>query len=64
MKGFVTTEKGHFILNWAFGRFDLIPLDESHVTSSEAVKLTVMGERGEVKRSARKLAEALHASIQ
>ncbi|KAK7691130.1 hypothetical protein QCA50_006233 [Cerrena zonata] len=65
VKGFVTTERGRFILNWAFGRFDLIELNsDSEETLSEAVKLTVMGERGEVKRSARKLAEALLANIQ
>ena len=65
VKGFVTTEKGRFILNWAFGRFDLIPLDEgTENTSPGTVKFTMMGERGEVKRSAKKLAEALGASIQ
>ncbi|KAL1744134.1 CobW/HypB/UreG, nucleotide-binding domain-containing protein [Schizophyllum fasciatum] len=62
VKGFVELEgRGRHILNWAFGRFDLVrPAAD---TGEEAVKLTVMGERGEVKRAARKLAEALGAAV-
>jgi len=54
------------ILNWAFGRFDLIPIDSSvspsdpsEVASSNDLRLTIMGERGEVKRWAGMLGSAL-----
>lgn len=62
VKGFVRIESGHHILNWAFGRHELtlmnvVPEDVG------SVKLTVMGERGEVKRGARKLAEKLAAEV-
>jgi hypothetical protein len=63
-----------WILNWAFGRWELVraPPDsssslpvledrESDRAGGEAVQLTVMGERGEVLRPARKLAKALGA---
>lgn len=64
VKGFVRTEKGIKILNWAFGRYELTDAPSSDVLGAdEALKLTVMGERGEVKRAARKLAEALGAGI-
>ena len=62
MKGFVRLESGYHILNWAFGRHELIPL-RSHPERTGSVKLTVMGERGEVKRAARKLATAIGANI-
>ncbi|KAI0297276.1 CobW/HypB/UreG, nucleotide-binding domain-containing protein [Multifurca ochricompacta] len=61
-----------WILNWAFGRWELVPAtspppspasspanDHDH----EVVRLTVMGERGEVRRYAKKLAEALGAAV-
>lgn len=64
MKGFVQTENGLKILNWAFGRYELTDAPSSDVLGAdEALKLTAMGERGEVKRAARKLAEALGAGI-
>lgn len=64
MKGFVRTEKGLMILNWAFGRYELTKAPSADVLGAdEVVKLTAMGERGEVKRAARKLAEALGAGI-
>ncbi|TRM64963.1 cobW-domain-containing protein [Schizophyllum amplum] len=63
VKGFVDLQdeghnarKGPHILNWAFGRYDLTPTPGP---LDMPVKLTVMGERGEVKRAARKLAGAL-----
>lgn len=60
VKGFVRTEKGIQILNWAFGRYDLMDFASTDVLSDlDVVKLTVMGERGEVKRAGRRLAEAL-----
>lgn len=62
VKGFVKLESGHHILNWAFGRHELIRLAEVPEDVG-SVKLTVMGERGEVKRGARKLAERLEAEV-
>lgn len=64
VKGFVRTHGGVRILNWAFGRYDLTETTDAELLAEqETVKLTVMGERGEVKREARKLAEALGATI-
>ncbi|KAM5544579.1 hypothetical protein V8D89_001477 [Ganoderma adspersum] len=62
VKGFVRLESGHHILNWAFGRHELIRM-ETVPEDVGSVKLTVMGERGEVKRGARKLAEKLAAEV-
>ncbi|EMD33426.1 hypothetical protein CERSUDRAFT_126165 [Gelatoporia subvermispora B] len=61
VKGFVRLDDGVHILNWAFGRSELHALPDSDI--SDVVKLTVMGERGEVKRAARKLAEAIQAAV-
>lgn len=64
VKGFVRTEGGVCILNWAFGRYDLTETSASDLLSEgETVRLTIMGERGEVKREAQKLAEALGATV-
>ncbi|KAI0346191.1 cobW-domain-containing protein [Trametopsis cervina] len=64
VKGFVRTEKGLHILNWAFGRYDLTHVETiESMTASDEVKLTVMGERGEVRRAGRKLAEALGGAV-
>lgn len=71
VKGFVQTEEsGIHILNWAFGRYDLHHL---HFIDGEGpppimgngavVRLTIMGERGEVEGSAKRLAEALGCLI-
>jgi G3E family GTPase len=52
------------ILNWAFGRWELVRVPESSPEENgELVRLTVMGERGEVRRYARKLAQALGAEM-
>lgn len=63
VKGFVrTAERGLQILNWAFGRYELTAAADEHaevMKLGDVLKLTVMGERGEVKRAGRKLAEAL-----
>jgi hypothetical protein len=59
-----------WILNWAFGRWELVPApppvdveendgDDEH----GVVRLTVMGERGEVRRYAERLAEALGTTV-
>jgi len=62
VKGFVqlheNDELSLFILNWAFGRYDLVKVSN---TSNTNFRLTVMGERGEVKRWAQKLAKDLQA---
>lgn len=64
VKGFVRTEKGVQILNWAFGRYELTGVEQLEGFSDlDVVKLTVMGERGEVKRAGRRLAEALGGSL-
>ncbi|KAJ7274528.1 CobW/HypB/UreG, nucleotide-binding domain-containing protein [Mycena haematopus] len=54
--------KGTHILNWAFGRFELTSLvDDSEETGT--VKLTVMGEPGEVKRGIGKFRAALNVPV-
>jgi len=68
VKGFVRIEKGLFILNWAFGRYDLTSGDKLDLSThanlaKDVVKLTVMGERGEVKRAVRKFCVALGAEL-
>ncbi len=60
------------ILNWAFGRWELVrapaPVspgaDENEDDDDRGIiRLTVMGERGEVLRYAKRLAEALGAAV-
>jgi len=73
VKGFVRLRAtdigptGLYILNWAFGRYDLtlavLSTDEGQQRKEEDVRLTVMGERGEVKRPATLLAEAIGALL-
>jgi G3E family GTPase len=49
VKGFVRFSDGkNYILNWAFGRYDLTTSTEKE---ENAIELTVMGERGEVRRA-------------
>ena len=51
-----------YILNYAFGRHELTPapeLDEKEEFKGVSIRLTVMGERGEVARRSRRLAESL-----
>lgn len=65
VKGFVRTERGLQILNWAFGRYELTDVEDIDTMSAgDVLKLTVMGERGEVKRAGRKLAAALGGMMQ
>ena len=58
-----------WILNWAFGRWELVRapscpvVDENDGDKHAVVRLTVMGERGEVRRYAERLAEALGATV-
>lgn len=65
VKGFILLPAGMHILNWAFGRYELTKVMGAVIGGADdnPVKLTVMGERGEVKRRARKLAEVLGADI-
>jgi G3E family GTPase len=62
VKGFVKLHEGVHILNWAFGRFDLTKV-EGGMNEMSSVRLTVMGERGEVKRASRKFAASFHADV-
>jgi len=56
--------EGQQILNWAFGRWELVRVPASSPEENgELVRLTVMGERGEVRRYAKKLGEALGAEV-
>jgi len=71
VKGFITfADDKKVILNWAFGRFELVPvLDSEGVqegnrkTGEADARLTVMGERGEVNKWAARLAGALGAIV-
>ncbi|KAJ6513401.1 CobW/HypB/UreG, nucleotide-binding domain-containing protein [Mycena sanguinolenta] len=64
VKGLVRLKgQGMHILNWAFGRFDLTPLVD-HSEEQGSVKLTVMGERGEIKRGIQKFKAALNATVE
>lgn len=52
-----------YILNWAFGRFELIPVDGNSLSEEVGdVLLTMMGERGEVRTRAQQLADVLGAT--
>lgn len=63
VKGFIKLKgSGVYILNWAFGRFELTPMLEIS-GENEVVRLTVMGEHGEVKRAIRKLCTSLGAEV-
>ncbi|KAJ8509155.1 hypothetical protein ONZ45_g8663 [Pleurotus djamor] len=65
VKGFIRLEDGLYILNWAFGRYDLVKSSSGeHLNEKEVIKFTVMGERGEVKRLSRKFAALLGATLE
>ena len=62
IKGFVRLESEVYILNWAFGRYELTPCGkDDEPAQGYAVRLTVMGERGEVKRSIKRFSSTLGA---
>jgi G3E family GTPase len=61
VKGFVRLGHGVHILNWAFGRYELIHMKDG--TATDVVLLTVMGERGAVRAHAGRLAARLTAVI-
>ena len=62
VKGFVRLQKGFHILNWAFGRYNLIKADVEDMNDT-SIRLTVMGERGEVKRAMHKFCSELQAVV-
>ena len=63
VKGFVRLLPEHqvYILNWAFGRYELHLCDTQNV--SPVIQITVMGKRGEMKRSVHRFADQLGASV-
>ncbi|CCO28535.1 hypothetical protein BN14_02530 [Rhizoctonia solani AG-1 IB] len=69
VKGFVRFrgEDPIEILNWAFGRFDLVPCTTSaearYQLGPDELLFTVMGARGETKRFARRFAQSLGARL-
>jgi G3E family GTPase len=64
VKGFVRFSSGETnILNWAFGRHDLTSYIVDEQQELPTVKLTVMGQRGEMKRFAQKFANKLGAEL-
>ncbi|KAG8733317.1 hypothetical protein FRC11_007200 [Ceratobasidium sp. 423] len=65
VKGFVRFGQDPVeVLNWAFGRFELVPCTTRYELGPNQLLLTVMGARGETKRYARKLGQSLGAHIQ
>lgn len=64
IKGFVRLESGVYILNWAFGRYELTVCgNDEEPAKGYAVRLTVMGERGEVKRAINRFSSTLGAVV-
>jgi len=59
VKGFVRFASGVYLVNWAFGRYEMTKVGDAVLTAGEVVKLTVMGERGSVARAAVSLGEML-----
>jgi len=59
VKGFVRLlpENQTYILNWAFGRYELLSCDTQN--AFPLIQLTVMGQRGEMKRLVHRFAERL-----
>jgi G3E family GTPase len=62
IKGFVRLlpENQVYILNWAFGRYELDLLNAQNVFP--VIQLTIMGQRGEMKRLVQRFAEKLGGS--
>ncbi|KAF5359580.1 hypothetical protein D9756_003166 [Leucocoprinus leucothites] len=56
-----------YVLNWAFGRYELSAVKSEsasdYLKDDELIRLTVMGERGEVKGVARRLADTIGANV-
>ncbi|KAI0059170.1 cobW-domain-containing protein [Artomyces pyxidatus] len=62
VKGFVRFAEGWKILNWAFGRSELVPYS-GPAKEGDVVRVTMMGERGEVRKLSKKFAEKLGAVV-
>ncbi|KAI6104799.1 cobW-domain-containing protein [Pisolithus croceorrhizus] len=62
IKGLVRFQGGLHILNWAFGRYDLTKVDVSDMDGT-VIRLTVMGERGEVRKSVDRFCNELQAIV-
>lgn len=64
IKGFVrlVTPPKLVIVNWAFGRVELTPFEDDDPSGPE-VKLTIMGESGEVKRAIASFSNAIGAEL-
>ncbi|KAI6025779.1 CobW/HypB/UreG, nucleotide-binding domain-containing protein [Pisolithus orientalis] len=62
VKGLVCLQGGMHILNWAFGRYDLTKVDVSDMDGT-IIRLTAMGERGEVRKSMRRFCDELQAMV-
>ncbi|KAI6147019.1 CobW/HypB/UreG, nucleotide-binding domain-containing protein [Pisolithus thermaeus] len=62
VKGLVRFQGGLYILNWAFGRYDLTKVDVSDMDGT-VIRLTVMGERGEVRKSVDRFCNELQAIV-
>lgn len=62
IKGLVRFQGGLHILNWAFGRYDLTKVDVSDMDGT-VIRLTAMGEHGEVRRSMRRFCDELQAIV-
>lgn len=68
IKGFVQLDSpssvgSTYVVNWAFGRSDLTPFMQTEGERKPRILLNVMGERGEVMRYARRLAQKLGAVV-
>jgi len=64
VKGFIRFSSGETkILNWAFGRYELTPYASDEQQAVPSVKVTVMGQRGEMKRFAQRFADKLSAEL-
>ncbi|KAF9067241.1 CobW/HypB/UreG, nucleotide-binding domain-containing protein [Rhodocollybia butyracea] len=67
VKGFIRVLEANietvYILNWAFGRYDLTKTDPSVLADFSSVQLTAMGERGEVRRAIGPFCRELELSI-
>lgn len=63
VKGFVRLlpENKVYILNWAFGRYELDSCDTQNRFA--VIEITVMGRRGEMKRLVHRFAERFGASV-
>lgn len=63
VKGFVRLlpESRVYILNWAFGRYDLDSCDSQN--GFPVIQFTIMGQRGEMKRPVHRFAERLGGTV-